>query len=1205
MRSGAVLTPDFRSTPMGAATCELSRTSGILSDDPMQTIDGKPVFSATDLVGYLACEHLTELERAALARLVDRPMRADPELDVIRKRGFQHEARYLADLTAEGRSVVKVDPDAYPDETPGDRLRMAARATVAAMESGADVIYQATFFDGRWRGHADFLLKVDTRQSRFGPYCYEVSDTKLARHVKASALLQICAYVDMLTPIQGVRPELMHVALGGSARAVEHFRVDDFMAYYRSARDRFEAAVGAEADPPSYPSRRTYPEPVEHCEVCRWSEMCALRRRADDHLSLVAGISARQRRALTQRGLTTLEALGDREIPLVPPLEETSPVALARVQNQARIQLLGRRTGRPRYELLPLEPERGLATLPPPAAGDLFFDMEGDPYAFDDGLDYLFGVMESDQTWHAFWSFDEGGEISLAGEKRAFEEFIDFVMARLDADPQLHVYHYAPYEPTAMKRLMGRHATREEEVDRLLRGGVFVDLLRAVRQGLRASVESYSIKRMEPFYDFTREIDLRDAGSSIVAFEEWLELGEGDRPSSDILQRIEHYNRDDVISNARLRDWLEALRVKLATDSGEDVPRPGKRDGEASVEQTAAQLRVQAVADRLSAGVPADPHDRTSDEQARWLLAQLLSWHRREDKSTWWEFFRLLDLNDDQLVEESAALGGLILDGPLGEVSRGKKRIWRYRYPPQDHDIGRGNEVYDPASASKTLSDGSFPAAAGDVVAIDLAQRTVDIRRSADPDTPHPTALVPLTVYRTPEQQEALLRIGDWVAAHGTDPAGPYRAGRDLLLRRPPRVGIGAGAHLRDAGETGLAAARRLAVALDETTLAIQGPPGSGKTFTGAHMICSLLAAGKKVGIAATSHKVIANLLTAVCRAASQEGVAVRAIQRVNEKDLVLEHDWVAHGKSNHAVLDALASGEANLAAGTAWLWSPLAMEGAVDVLFVDEAGQISLANVLAMSGAARSLVLLGDPQQLDQPLQGSHPPGADRSALAHLLGEEATMPAERGLFLETTWRLHPDICKFTSESFYDDRLVPEPDNLRQMLHGSGIANGTGSRMLEVAHQGNDNESSEEAREIAAIAQGLVDGGGSWTDRDGNERPIGWDQVLVIAPYNAQVGAIARLLPTGARVGTVDKFQGQEAPISIYSMATSSPEDAPRGMNFLYSRHRLNVATSRARCVAVVVASPALLIVRARTPEQMRLANALCRFVELAREARS
>src|SRR6478735_1974676 len=254
----------------------------------MDRIDGRPVYSATDLVAYLACEHLTQLERAAIAGLVKRPMREDPELDIIRRRGFQHEARFL------------------------EELRTAAAMTIGAMAGGADVIYQATFFDGTFRGHADFLLRVDApdRPSVWGPWHYEVADTKLARHVKASAILQICSYVDQLERIQGVRPEWMHVALGGSARTVEHFRVDDFMAYYRSARDRFLATL-ADATPPAFPPVGTYPEPVEHCDVCRWAAECVARRRTDDHLSLVSGVSARQRRALTERGVATLESLGD------------------------------------------------------------------------------------------------------------------------------------------------------------------------------------------------------------------------------------------------------------------------------------------------------------------------------------------------------------------------------------------------------------------------------------------------------------------------------------------------------------------------------------------------------------------------------------------------------------------------------------------------------------------------------------------------------------------------------------------------------------------------------------------------------------------------------------------------------------------------------------------------------------------------------
>lgn len=1181
----------------------------------MQLIDGKPVYAATDLVGFLACEHLTALERAALGGLVERPSRIDPELEIIRRRGFEHEKRYLNERRDEGRGVVTIDPDAYDVEA-GEKLRLAAAATERVMAEGADVIYQATFFDGCWRGHADFLLRVDSpqRPSRWGPYHYEIVDTKLARHVKAGAVLQLCSYVDLLTAIQGVRPEFMYVALGGSAHTVERLRVDDYMAYYRAAKARFEAAVGTDAPQPGYPPAGTYPEPVEHCDVCRWSAECTARRRADDHTSLVAGITRRQRKALDARTVTTLEALGELTLPMTPPLEGTSPVALTRVREQARLQLEGRRAGRIMYELqLPpdggaVEPERGLATLPEPSAGDLFLDIEGDPYAFDDGLDYLFGVMESNGQFRAFWSREGDGEFSLGGEKSAFEQLMAFVIARLDRDPAMHVYHYAAYEPTALKRLMGRHATREDEVDRLLRGGILVDLHRVVRQGVRASVESYSIKRIEPLYGLERKIDLRDAGSSIAAFAEWLELGRGERPSADHLRRIEAYNRDDVESNRRLRDWLEERRTELARATGLPVPRPAVRDSEPSAEQTESQRRVADLAARLSDGVPADLADRSEEQQGRWLLAQLLSWHRREDKSTWWEFYRLMGMNSDQLVEEGDPLGGLKPVGPIGEPSGRKatKQVWRYRYLDQDHDIRAGDDVFDPALAQARPEAAPWDWQAGVVEGIDVAACTIDVKRPIGAGTSHPAALVPLVLFRTPEQQAALMRIGEWVADNSLERQdGPYVAGRDLLLGRAPRVVQAAGDSLRRSGEGALDAARRLILAMERGTLAIQGPPGSGKTYTGAHMIAALLRAGRTVGICATSHKVIGHLLVKAIEAANEEGVGVRPMQRANDVADLCDHPDVLHAEDNADVRAALDAGEVNLVGGTAWLWSPQAMAEGVDVLFVDEASQISLANVLAISQAARALVLLGDPQQLEQPLRGTHPPGAECSALAHLLGDAATMPPARGLFLETTWRLHPDLCRFTSEAFYEDRLRSEPVLAGQEIRSTSVFRATGPRLIGITHVGNDSESIEEAEWIAQLARALIDAGDTWIDERGREEIITWRDLLIVAPYNAQVGAISRLLPPEARVGTVDKFQGQEAPISLYSMATSSPEDAPRGMDFLYSRNRLNVATSRARCVAVVVASPELLRVRARTPKQMRLANALCRFVELAGRVRA
>ena len=1170
----------------------------------MQSIDGRPVYAATDLVAYLACEHLTELERAAMAGLVERPMRADLELDIIRKRGFEHERRYLADLEADGRRVVAIALDGSIDDD-GERLRTAAAETIRAMASGADVVYQATFFDGTWRGHADFLLRVDdpARPSVWGPHHYEVADTKLARHVKASAVLQICSYVDQLERIQGVAPEWMHVALGGSARTVEKLRVDDYMAYYRSARDRFLTAVAGDR-PVAFPPPDTYPEPVDHCDVCRWAAECSAQRRADDHLSLVAGISGRQRRALGERGVTTLEGLGDLALPMDPPLEGTSEGALRRVREQARIQLEGRREDRLKYELLrpehgePYEAERGLASLPPPSSGDLFFDIEGDPYAFEDGLDYLFGVLETDGTFHAFWSRDPSGEFSLDGERAAFERLIDFVMTRLDADPTMHVYHYAPYEPTALKRLMGRYGTREAEVDRLLREGVMVDLLRAVRQSLRASVESYSIKRIEAFYGFEREIDLRDAGSSIVAFETWLELGEGDRPASDILERIERYNRDDVVSNDLLRDWLEARRAELSAD-GIEVPRPTPREEALPADVTEAMARVQALVDRLTdpAVVPTDPLERSREQHAQWLLGQLLGWHRREDKATWWEFHRLLDLTPEQLVDESEPVGLLEPIGELDPVNKNGRQTWRYTFPPQDFDLGKiGGRLFDPAKKQADPDGSPFDWAIGDLVAVDLKNSTVDIKRSIA--EAHPRAIVPLSWIPTKDLQARLFDLGEWVAEHGIDAPGHGRAVRDLLLGRPPRAGQVSGETLARDGESDLDAARRLALRLDATVLPIQGPPGAGKTYTGARMITTLLAAGKKVGITATSHKVISNLLTAVLKAADEDGVDVRAIQR-GDADVVVLDDRVARAGKTPDVAEALQNATATLAAGTPWVWATDRLAGSIDVLFVDEAGQMSLANVVAMAGATDSIVLLGDPQQLDQPQRGTHPPGAERSALAHVLDGAATIAPDRGLFLERTWRLHPVLCAFTSEVFYDDRLEPEPHLVAQRVQGRvPLVDGVGPRLHPVATIGADNESPDEARAVADLAGSIA--GGSWTDATGVTRPLGWRDILIVAPYNAQVGAIQRLLPPEARVGTVDKFQGQEAPISIYSLTTSSPELAPRGMDFLYSRNRLNVATSRARCVAVVVGSPDLWRVRARTPEQMRLANAFCRFVELA-----
>ena len=1186
----------------------------------MQLIDGRPVYAATDLVGFLACTHRLALERAALAGLVERPIRDDPEIELIAKRGVAHELAYLAELRASGRSVVEIKRDGSA-ATAGDELRAAAAETEAAMRAGAEVVYQATFFDGGWRGHADFLLRVET-PSALGAWSYEVADTKLARRAKAGAILQVCSYVEQLARVQGRTPERLHLVLGGSAREKVSYRVADFMAYYRRIKAEFEAAVAA--GEPVYPVTATYPDPVEHCDVCRWNIHCRQQRRRDDDLSLVAGITARQRRALKDRAVGRRRELAVLSLPLEPRLEGVSAAALERVREQARLQVEGEDAGHVKWELLAPErdedgallPDRGLLVLPEPSPNDVFFDIEGDPFALDDGVEYLFGVLEPamkdpvrprEPMFHEIWSRDGDGNVTRAAEKAAFERLVDLLIDRLDAHPSMHVYHYAAYEKTALGRLAQRHATREAEVDRLLRARVLVDLFRVVRQGIRASVESYSIKRLEPLYGLEREVELRSAGSSIVAFEAWLEGGttENGEVGEDILRAIAGYNRDDVLSNLHLRDWLEARRRDLAGQIGPWLPRPAAQpEAESARDLSEREERVAELVATLTAGVPADLADRSEEEQATWLLAQLLDWHRREDKSFWWRFYDLAGMTDEELVDQREPLGRVELIEDLGKVSSRGARRERYRFPLQDHGLKVGRPVVNPATVP---DDNAKPC--GTVDELDEIGLTVTLRRTkSELEQGVPKGLIPFEHFNTDEIRESLQRTAAWVIDNGIDGSGHARAARDLLLRLPPRIGDVApiGQPLRRESESPLDAAIRLGLTLDGGTLAIQGPPGSGKTYTAAQMVVALVRAGRRVGVTANSHKVIGHALDEIHKACAAAGVPSRIGQRPSGQDEPPTCGVARELESPAAAAEALRSGEVDVVGGTAWLWSRHELQGVLDVLFVDEAGQFALANAVAVAPAGRSLVLLGDPRQLEQPLQGSHPPGAERSALGHVLGEDAVMPASRGLFLTDTWRLHPDVCAYTSEVFYEGKLAPEPSLATQALVGVPPATGTGIRWLPVEHDGNATESIDEAAVIAGLVRELLQAEARWTDREGVSHAIRLEDVVIVAPYNAHVERIARAIADvgypGARVGTVDRFQGQEAPISIYAMGTSTPELAPRGMEFLYSMNRLNVATSRARCAAIVVASPALVRVACHSPRQMQLANALCRLVEMANQ---
>lgn len=1131
------------------------------------TSDKTLLLSPSDLTAHLACPRLTTLNRAVQFGEHAKPKKKDdPHLTLIQERGLAHEAAYLAALIAEygEHGVVEI-----ADKEPGsDKLRpteLRAAETVEAMRAGAHVIFQAAFLHENWHGFADFLIRVD-RPSTLGDYSYEVSDTKLSRSVKGSYVHQLVQYSLHVARIQGTQPREAHVVLGTNERV--SFRIDDVLALHRRAISRLETALADTAT--------TYePDPVDHCSLCSFEPECTRILRDRDDLTFVATLGRDNRAKLTDVGVDTLAGLSH----LAPdgPRGELSESTFDRVRVQAELQRLTRETGgKLHHRHRQPERARGYAILPPPSPGDIFFDIEGDPFAGDRGLIYLWGYEllndSGEPEYHAIWAHDE------EHEKVAFEQFIDFVSARLVEFPDMHVLHYGSPEVAIPRRLADQYGTRAIEVDRLLRGGVFCDLYAVVRQGIQVGQESYSIKKLEPFYDFKRSSHVRAGGGSIIAYEQWIEAQD-----PEILEDLALYNHEDCTSTRELRDWLLKMRAEAAEVLEADFDALRDAEDEPNLDDPPWAVELQALQVSLEDGLPEDPAEDDADEAERRLLAALLFYHRREQKPQWWRFFDLCDMTSEQLESEHDAVAGLAPD-PSAQPEPVKRSTAHWlTFPPQEHRLKLG-EIVDPRTRKS----------AGKITAIEDG-RVQLLRGPSLADVPMPTALIAGTPLDTTQQRGALIRAGEALRDGERE---KYPAVHALLRRSLPSVdGVEPGAPLVT-GEVSAAEAQRVTLALRDTCLAVQGPPGAGKTYTGARMIVAALAAGQRVAVAATSHKAIHNLVACVEKVAHTEGVHLNGVHKHSTtgegSEYLSELGLVESATGNSEMADP----DRNLVSGTPWLFSRPEHEQGFDLLVVDEAGQMSLADAVAIGTCARSIVLLGDQQQLAQVSQGTHPEGADRSVLQHVIGEHDRIEPERGLFLGTTWRMQPDICAFISERFYEGGLHSTEGCGPQRVDAGGALTGAGLGLLEVEHQGRSQYAPEEARAIADACAELLDGATATLREDGT-RALTAADILVVAPYNLAVREISALVPEGVRVGTVDRFQGQEAPVVFYAMTSSSGADAPRGLDFLFEPNRLNVAISRAQCLAVLVCSPRLLDAECKTLEQMRMVNNACRYAEM------
>ncbi|CDK01454.1 Superfamily I DNA and RNA helicase and helicase subunits [Microbacterium sp. C448] len=1164
--------------------------------------EGRLVTSASDLKAASECEFAWV--RAIDARLGRVPQVVEPEdltLERAARLGDRHEQRVLDEYLAD-------DPDGVAtieQVSSGDALALAeaVRLTNAALaDPSVRIIYQAAFATRDFVGFADFLVRDENGR-------WLVQDTKLARRARVTALMQLAAYVERLDDLGVERSDRVELLLGD--RTTSSHLVDDILPVYRLRYARLieliesrQVELGAGGAPTAWGDDRYF--------ACGRCATCQIEVEASRDLLLVAGMRPLQRTKLRAAGIRTLD---DLSVAQTPPSTLNADV-FGLLRTQAQLQRASEIAATDAPDAVPapvysVVDRAGLAALPPADPGDLFFDFEGDPLYTEGtgtgtgtgtgastgtewGIDYLFGWVDESETFSRLWAH------SFAEERLALQRFLDFVDVHRAAHPGMHIYHYAPYEPTHLLAMAARHGTGEAQVDRLLRDGVFIDLYPIVRRALRVGSRSYSIKKLEPLYmgDETRQSDVQRGDESIVRYVEarMLQDAGDDEGARAILDDIADYNRYDCVSTRRLRNWLRDRADELGIVATAD-PEPDA----AGYEPSPRAVALIALAESADG----------EDAAALRLGSAAIDYYPREAKSYWathflrlrepvsvWEQSRdvaVLDASRCEVVEDWHRAEGHRVDrrilrlrgelAPGTRLSPGSEPFLLYELPAPFvfeasprwlHADHRGRVVEE-------LEDGAI-----------IEERA----RGGFTWGELPIAITPGSPPRALSQQVAIDEWADRVIA--ASPAFPTDAATDLLRRRPPRLRAGhpVAADPTDPVPAIVATLRDL----DRSYLAVQGPPGTGKTYVGSHVIEHLVREHAwKIGVVAQSHAVVEHMLDRIIDA----GVPAARVGKAPKDDSVpvrftpLQKNGVAAFADEHAQAGFVVG-------GTAWDFSHEGRfpRGSLDLLVIDEAGQFSLASTIAVSVAAQRLLLLGDPQQLPQVSQGTHPEPVDTSALGWIMDGSAVLPDAFGYFLPESRRMHPLVALPVSNLSYAGRLASHRSAALRSIDGVE----PGLHRVPIEHHGNATASVEEAAAVVDLVRGLI--GTSFTDlaRDGGEprlvapRLLTGDDIIIVTPYNAQAATVLAALAEAqlppVRVGTVDKFQGQEAAVSIVSLAASSGRDAPRGLEFLLLANRLNVAISRAEVAAFLVYSPGLLDDLPHTPEGVARLSGFARLVE-------
>ena len=1134
----------------------------------MQLKDGKYFFSPSDLTCFMDSPFASWMDRCAMESPSIAPKK-DPEdalKSVLQAKGFTHEDEQESNFRDQELSVFRVESTNSKEQV---------ELTLSAMKNGVDVIAQARLENNQFLGFADFLIKV-AGSSKLGDYHYEVWDTKLASKVKPTFAIQLCCYSEMLEAIQGVFPQNITVLLGTNEKV--SLRTSDYFHYYLELKKSFLSTH-------IQFNSNNMPDPAESKSWGNWSAFAKQLLIEKDHLLQVANILRGQIKKLNQADIRTMKQLADTNMENI---KGINPLVFQRLKAQASIQIASAGKSTPKFKIIkPDDGERsGLALLPPQSHLDVFFDIEGDPFD-EGGLEYLWGNTylndQGERSFKDFWAHNRDQE------KKAFEQFIHWVYERWQRDPSMHIYHYANYEITACRKLMGRYGVCEFEVDQLLRNEVFVDLYKLVKGCLILGEPKYSIKNVEHLYRGKRETAVAGGDASIAVYEKWRELNaigeQGDTwQTSNILKDIRDYNIDDCDSTLELADWLRHQQKKY------DISYLGKTEVvEPEVKEEATELTQ--LRDRL---LEKALEYSTSDPKKEALfsnLAWILEFHRREAKPVFWRLFERLGLSHVELLDDLNCLACCerTRRDAFKPTPRSRNLAYEFQFDPAQEFKGASNSFYllgledENGKYLKANYLEEFSDLPNGLIVLQMKQESSDLITIVSDEHVNANP-IPHSIYQVVEGYESgqLERCAIIDFLNRSKPVIKNYKDDPIASSNDPNQRL----------QQVINAVKNL----DNSYLTIQGPPGSGKSHTGKHIIAELVKTGAKIGVSSNSHKAINNLLLSTAKFCREEGInATFACTKETEPELIdagvsiLNNNNLANHVEPGCVLGT-----------TAWGFSRDDMSEQLDYLFVDEAGQVSIANLVAMSRSSKNLVLMGDQMQLGQPSQGTHPAESGLSILDYLLHDTPTISNDMGVFLGTTYRMHSAVNQFISTHIYDGKLESHPDNDKRTIKVpndyKGILNKeAGIIFSAVCHEGNTQASDEEVAEIETMVNQLL--GRTFTELSDKSRPVTLDDMLFVAPYNHQVSKLKQVFGSQAKVGSVDKFQGQEAPIVFLSMCASDASESPRGLDFLFDKHRINVAISRAQSLAIIVGNPRMVSTPVNRVDQLKtinLFNALC-----------